>query len=1046
MTFSLLMMSSSSLLADGARLHEKTPFNIPRQRADIALTEFAEQADVTLIFPYDKVREVSAQRLVGSYPIDEAVEILLRGTGLKAMVGDDGQLTITAGHPIGGSSTVYKKNKLSSAILSIMASMFGAGAQAQSDDAQQPSTIEEVSVTGIRASLQRAMDIKRDGSGVVDAISAEDIGKFPDTNVAESLQRITGVSIDRSGGEGQLITVRGFGPQFNTVLVNGRQMATENQGREFSFDTLASELVKGIAVHKTSTARMQSGGVGSTVNVTTARPFDFNGFKVAGSVKSLYDENSEESSPQISGLVSNTFADGKFGVLLAVSHQERSTRLNQGQTDGWLANVLDNVDPAEIDDSASRSGNTFIPQNFDTKVTFEERTRTGGSLVLQFAPTDDLEVTLDGIYSDFDIETDATSFGHWFTADNLENIVLDENGTAIDLFQEVGHATDFHAKKFDRLTKTSQYGINAQWAASDNLSLSFDASTSSAERAGNNGGENQLSLIGYLNRSRLQIHPGQILPHSSEFQSADPSINNADGVQAGVSDYLDPSNGRAHVMLRRGWATDDQVDQYHIDGVWDEGSSSGLTRASFGLLYSTQTKSNVRLTDEANGVHCTFCGYPEGVDIPDEFLSVFDAGSGFLGDVSGSENLTTQWLAHDGEQLFAYLENIAGISYDAVRRNNSYEVEEDILAGYLELEFAGELAGMPLTAHTGVRVESTDVAVEGTESPLERLDILDLTELQAVVGEAQPLSADSSYHSVLPNMDVKLDITDSLVARFAASRSLTRPTLDQLSPVTVINTTRQGGNLRSSSGNQELEPFASDNLDLSLEYYYGDSSYVSVGYFRKDVENFIISTTEDQTFTNSAGELVTDPSTGDVTGIAPGEDPQNAVDPNDSVATFTLTKPSNGESAQVDGLELAVQHSFGDTGFGVIANATLVDSDAELDVDDVTQTFALTGLSDSFNLVGFYEKGPFQARLAWNWRDEFLQSLVQTVSGEPTFVDDYQQWDMSASYDINDSVSIFFEGLNLTEEVLLKHGRYDNHFLLAEDSGRRFALGLRATF
>ncbi|MGL6159936.1 MAG: TonB-dependent receptor [Microbulbifer sp.] len=1046
MTFSLLMMSSSSLLADGARLHEKTPFNIPRQRADIALTEFAEQADVTLIFPYDKVREISAQRLVGSYPIDEAVEILLRGTGLRAMVGDDGQLTITAGHPIGGSSTVYKKNKLSSAILSIMASVFGAGAQAQSDDAQQSGTIEEISVTGIRASLQRAMDIKRDGSGVVDAISAEDIGKFPDTNVAESLQRITGVSIDRSGGEGQLITVRGFGPQFNTVLVNGRQMATENQGREFSFDTLASELVKGIAVHKTSTASLQSGGVGSTVNVTTARPFDFNGFKVAGSVKSLYDENSEESSPQISGLVSNTFADGKFGVLLAVSHQERSTRLNQGQTDGWLANVLDNVDPGEIDDSASRSGNTFIPQNFDTKVTFEERTRTGGSLVLQFAPTDDLEVTLDGIYSDFDIETDATSFGHWFTADNLENIVLDENGTAIDLYQEVGHATDFHAKKFDRLTKTSQYGINAQWTASDNLSLSFDASTSSAERAGNNGGENQLSLIGYLNRSRLQIHPGQILPHSSEFQSADPSINNADGVQAGVSDYLDPSNGRAHVMLRRGWATDDQVDQYHIDGVWDEGSSSGLIRASFGLLYSTQTKSNVRLTDEADGVHCTFCGYPEGVDIPDEFLSVFDAGSGFLGDVSGSENLTTQWLAHDGEQLFAYLENIAGISYDAVRRNNSFKVEENVLATYLELEFAGELAGMPLTAHTGVRVESTDITVDGTESPLERLDILDQTELTAVLGEAQAIKADSSYDSVLPNMDLKLDITDSLIARFAASRTLTRPTLNQLAPVTVINETRQGGNLNSSSGNQELEPFASGNLDLSLEYYYGDNSYVSVGYFRKDVENFIISITEDQTFTNSAGELVTDPSTGDVTDIAPEEDRQNAVDPNDSVAVFTLTKPSNGESAQVEGLELAVQHSFSDTGFGVIANVTLVDSDAKLDVDDVTQAFALPGLSDSFNLVGFYEKGPFQARLAWNWRDEFLQSLVQNVSGEPTFVDDYQQWDMSASYDINDSVSIFFEGLNLTEEVLLKHGRYDNHFLLAEDSGRRFALGLRATF
>ncbi|WP_346838443.1 TonB-dependent receptor [Microbulbifer sp. SAOS-129_SWC] len=1042
-------MSASSVLADSARLHETELFNIPRQRADIALTAFAEQADLTLIFPFDDVRKVQAQRLVGSYPIDEGVAILLEGTGLKAMVGDDGQLTITAGHPIGGSSTVYKKNQLSSAILSIMASMIGTGAagaaQAQSDDAQQPGTIEEVSVTGIRASLQRAMDVKRDSNGVVDAISAEDIGKFPDTNVAESLQRISGVSIDRSGGEGQLITVRGFGPQFNTVLVNGRQMATENQGREFSFDTLASELVKSLAVYKTSTATQQSGGVGSTVNVTTARPFDFNGLKVAGSVKSLYDENSGDSKPQISGLVSNTFADGKFGVLLAVSRQERSTRLNQAQTDGWLTNVLGNVAPSEIDASASHSDNTFIPQNFDTKVTFEERTRTGGSLVLQFAPTDDLQITADGIYSDFDIVTNATSFGHWFTADNLENVVLDENGTAIDMFQEVGHATDFHSKKFDRLTSTSQYGINVNWDATENLNLSFDASTSGAKRAGNNGRENQLSLIGYLNRSRLQILPGETLPYSSEFQSADPDIYNADGVQAGVSDYLDPSNGRAHVMLRRGWATDDRVNQYRFDGVWDEGNSSGLTRAKFGLLYSQETKSNEYLSDEANGVHCTFCGYPENVDIPDNFMHVFDAGSDFLSGVSGHQHMTTKWLAHDGEKLFAYLEGIGGISYDAVRRNNSYEVEENVLASYMELEFAGELAGMPLTAHTGVRVESTNVTVNGTESPLESLQILDQTELQAVMGEPQSVSADNDYHSVLPNMDVKLEITDELVARFAASRTMTRPTLGQLSPVSVLNTTRQGGNLRSSSGNQELEPFLSDNLDLSLEYYYGDNSYVSVGYFRKDVDNFIISSTEDQTFTNSAGQLVTDPSTGDITSIAPGEDPQDAVDPNDGVAVFTLTKPSNGESAAVDGLELAMQHSF-DSGFGVIANATLVNSDAELNVDDVTQTFALTGLSDSLNLVGFYERGPFQARLAWNWRDEFLQSLVQNVSGEPTFVDAYQQWDMSASYDINDRMTVFFEGLNLTDETLLKHGRYANQFLLAEDSGRRFALGLRATF
>jgi len=233
---------------------------------------------------------------------------------------------------------MYRKTKLACSVAAVLASAISANS-AFAQDAQPNKDVEVIEVSGIRSSVAKSMDVKRSSAGVVDAISAEDIGDFPDTNLAESLQRITGVSIDRSGGEGQLITVRGFGPQFNTVLVNGRQMASENDSRAFSFDTIASELVSSLDVHKTSTATMQSGGVGSTININTARPFALNGFKMAGSVKGVYDENSEETTPQFSGLISNTFNDDTFGVLLAVSHQERETRLNQAQMDGWLENV-----------------------------------------------------------------------------------------------------------------------------------------------------------------------------------------------------------------------------------------------------------------------------------------------------------------------------------------------------------------------------------------------------------------------------------------------------------------------------------------------------------------------------------------------------------------------------------------------------------------------------------------------------------------------------------------------------------------------------------
>ncbi|MFD3303509.1 TonB-dependent receptor [Alteromonas macleodii] len=968
---------------------------------------------------------------------------------------------------------MYRKTKLACSVAAVLASAISANS-AFAQDAQPNKDVEVIEVSGIRSSVAKSMDVKRSSAGVVDAISAEDIGDFPDTNLAESLQRITGVSIDRSGGEGQLITVRGFGPQFNTVLVNGRQMASENDSRAFSFDTIASELVSSLDVHKTSTATMQSGGVGSTININTARPFALNGFKMAGSVKGVYDENSEETTPQFSGLISNTFNDDTFGVLLAVSHQERETRLNQAQMDGWLENV--GVPNPVTQSGDAWTGNVFSPRNYDHKVTFEERTRTNANLVFQYAPNDKLVVTADALYSDFDVESEATSYGHWFTAPNIQGVgddgslfdengnrrspTVDANGTIVDLYQEVGLATDMHAKTFDRLTDTYAIGLNFDYQYSDNLNLSFDLSHSEAEREANNGGGDQLSLIGYANRVRFQVDDN-ILPVASMFASPNDNIYSGqqeldgaivtgpDGFPIynpaltpdGVSNHLDEANSRAHVMLRRGWAVEDEVSQLRFDGEYVT-DGSGLTEIRFGAQYSTETKSLTRWDNEGVGIHCTYCGYPDLPEIPAGSQYVFDAGSDFLSDVSGSGRMPTSWLAHDGEANFAFLEsyyqsvNGDSISFDAVRRNNSFEVEEDIISTYMEFDFEGEVADMFLSATAGVRYEMTDVTVNGTQAPITGLTILDQTEMLAGFGNAQSIATESDYDVLLPNFSVRLEITDDLIARFAASSTITRPTLNSMSPVTVITTTRQGGDLTSTSGNPALEPFKSDNLDLSLEYYYDEASYASIGYFRKLVSNFIVNSQEDKTFELADGSLLTDPSTGTNA---------SAPDAGDDVAVFTNTLPNNGEDATVDGFELALQHTF-DNGFGVLANGTIVDSDAELDPFDINQVFALTGLSDSYNLVAFYETDDYQIRLAYNWRDEFVQSLTQGQGDGPTIVESYQQLDISGSYSVTDNVEIFFEGINLTEEFVHKRGRFSNHLLLVEDSGRRWAFGVRGNF
>lgn len=1022
-------------------------FHIPPSSAAKALRAISERSNKSLLFSQDVVEAVQTGGLVGKYSVTGALEKLLTGTGLKAEITDYGVIVVTRqGAPSDlREEAVNAKNKatLMGGVASVFAALVSTPSQAQ-DTSNSNNVIEEIVVTGIKGSLQSARNIKRNASGVVDAIAAEDIGQLPDTNLAESLQRITGVSIDRSGGEGQFITVRGFGPEFNTVLVNGRQIASEDLSRAFAFDTIASELVNGIQVHKSSTATLQSGGIGSTVNITTARPLDIDGFKAVGSVNVAYEANSEEATPQASGLISNTFADGKFGVLASFSYQKRKTRLDQVISDGWLENV--GIPQSEINGGAGFEGNIFSPRNLDTQVTFEDRERIGGTLVLQYAPTSDLEFTLDGLYSKFDNKTDATSFGHWFTAPNLENVTVDENGTVTDLFQEVGLATDFHSKKFDRLTDTYMIGFNTDWQASESLNVNFDAHYSKASRAANNGGGNQLSLIGYANRVRFQSDDA-ILPWVSEFDTANPNIYSGqqeiEGVAYdpnvtpdGVSNYLDTANSRAHVMLRRGFEVDDEVQQYRINTTWDEGNTTGLTAIKAGLLFSREVKDLTRWDNET-GVHCTFCGYPDSPVIPADRQFIFDAGSGFLGGVSGADRLFTRWLAHDGEEQFAFVEQVSGLSFDAVRRGSSFTVKERTISGYVETDWAGEVAGMPISAVAGIRAETTEVTVTGTDEPISRLIILDQTELLAERASVVPISERSDYSVLLPNFALRLDPTDNLVIRFAASQTLTRPTLESLSPVLNLTTTRQGGDFRADSGNPNLVPFRSDNLDLSIEYYYGDADYISLGVFRKDVSNFIVTAQTQETLLDANGNVLLDPSTGNDT---------SAPDAADTPAVFTIARPINGEAATVRGLEAAIQHTFGDTGFGIQLNATIVDGSAPLDPADVTQIFALTGLSDSANAVGFYDKGPLQVRIAWNWRDRFLQSLSQTQGNGVTFVRSYSQVDASAAYQITDNISVFFEGVNLNNEKLLRHGRFENHFLRAENSGRRFNLGARVNF
>lgn len=1023
-------------------------FSIAAQPAEMAVGQLGRQGGVQIIAARRLTHAKQANAVEGDMSVAVALERLLEGTSLTARQTGPRTYAIV---PTAANMSVTKVSALvAPAEHAALYAAVGAPDAEPAVAGDTPPAAQEIVVTGLRASLNSARGIKRSASGIVDAIATQDIGKLPDANLAESLQRITGVSIDRSGGEGAFITVRGFGPEFNTVLINGRQLATptdpsQASGRAFSFDTLASELVSGVEVFKSSTARLQSGGVGSTVNIKTARPFDYKGLKFSASVDGNYDGNAKKAAPDASFLLSDTFADGRFGVLLSGSYQRRHTKLKQAQTDGWLVNPTvpaDQINGGQgTVSSADPQGNLFIPQNFDTKVTREDRERIGGTLVLQYRPTDDVTVTADGLYTKFTDTTDARSYGHWFTASNLTNVVTDANGTATDLTQATGIATDFHDKKFDKRTNTHEFGLNVEWNISPTLTVSVDGTYSRAKEDPNGGREAYLALLGYLTGSDRYRSDGATLPYTTETLPT--FANPASPCGSAVTDSGVPASGNVvgageplcqHVMLLRGYGTNDQVFQARTDFNYKSEESQGLVNASWGGYFSHDRK-DTSLYSNDGGTGCTVCGYNLAApgNVP---ISVYNAGGGFLSGVSGSDRLLTQWQTFDGDALFDAITaqqraNNPNFTFAPPLVNDTI-VKERVVGGYLETQFDGDFAGRPFSLVAGVRVENTSTNINGLATAYTALVRLanDQTQYGSTSSGTTRTIGKASYTDILPNLAFKWQLSDKLIARFAASQTITRPTLEELSPVTTLLTLRPG-NFAASRGNPDLKPFKSSNLDLSFEYYYGQSSYVSLGGYFKSVNNFIVLNQTTGPVAAAGGGSLNDPATG-------------------TPAQFAITAPVNGQDASVSGLEAAWQQSLGNTGFGFQVNGTVVHSNRKLNPQDLSNKFALTGLSNSANAVLFYDKHGIEARVAYNWRDHFLQYLapppLNGAGQAVTQVRAYSQIDASLTYHITPHASIFVEGANLTNSTALKYAYYTNQFLYAEDSGRRFKFGARVNF
>jgi TonB-dependent receptor len=911
-----------------------------------------------------------------------------------------------------------------------------------------PETVEEVVVTGIRSSLQHSLDMKREASGVVDVITAEDIGKFPDSNVAASLQRVPGVSIQRSGtrGEPTGITVRGFGGDFNETLFDGRRISTANGGRAVDFSTVGSDFVGALTVMKTPDVTLSSSSIGATINIAFPKPLDRPGMHFSASAAANEQDEASSVQPSAGMLFSDTFADDTVGILVDGIYTKRDTNANRVFVSGWEGGkfrpcqMTANCTPTELAAAGTIVG--WWQQQFGAEQSQVTDERIDGRIAFQWRPSDSMLLTLDDNYSRQKIETGTYGFGLWFGLNDLRSVVLDSNGTVTD-YRQPGTPTDLNGGFSNQTVKTNQVGVNFKIDASDNLSFDTDVSYAKSELDGAFDGAD-IGYGGTLGVTMGATVTGDSASHLPEMSAFGPNGN--------AAQFLDPTIIGSHVLVRTAQENSDTLKQVRFTTTWKQDDVSVDVGGSYVDDEFTLQGANTF----ANNFWQTWSGYgapsgrTTGVLVPSSIYQGTISTSSFMPGFSGMNTYPTSLLKYSPYDLYGYLQglgnpqaqNIPGYNYPCCGTNYTgtlsladdpgsvQDITEKTWAIFLATHLDTELGGKKFHVGAGIRREHTAVTSSGLGRVPTQLTLspADPTLLTTTFSPTQPISTDSDYSYLLPSLDVKLELTDAWHLRFDASRTLTRPAITFLTPVLNVGALPRVGALNANGGNPALKPYLSDNLDLAVEWYYGTNSYLSVDAFVKDVTNFIVQGTQRQTING-----VIDPTTG-------------------QPAIYTVSQRVNGPDATVNGWEIAWQHVFGDSGFGFNANATFVDTNKPYDRTDISQSgFAVTGLANSANLVAFFDKYGFEARLAGNWRDEYLLQFGQNQNNsafgaEPTFVNSSLQIDFSTSYQITEKINVYFEALNITDETQSTHGRFDNELLDAFNYGRRYSLGARVRF
>jgi TonB-dependent receptor len=948
--------------------------------------------------------------------------------------------------------------------LAFSSAIFAADAPASSSD-----DLSEIVVTGIRASLQKSLDIKREAIGVVDAISAEDIGQFPDNNLAAAMQRIPGVTISRGTssvggvpttyGAATEITVRGFGPQFNETLFDGRPAASGLNKLGFDFSSLGADFVSEVNVLKTPDYALSGGAIGATVNVIFPKPFDHPGLRMVGSVSGEYSDTEGKASPNAGVLFSDTFADDTFGVLADFGYAETKVESNHVNIQGWEGFQLAPSQLAGAAAGASTMGsiNSWFIQDYGIYQEHNKDQRYDGRLALQWHPNDALMLTVDDNYSKDTITQDQYGYSVWFNSGSLTDVTRANDGT-LTSFVQPNTPTDFQGQVNGSVLENNMIGFNAAWDVNPNFKGIIDYSNSQSKL--NPGGQ----------YSSIDADVGYGPSGSGGSCIAGTGVPACNGTNVGIAGVGSKSlpyptsigpNGDASLFINNGIIgshvlpisqpeNKDTVNQFKLEGQWHQDK----LRAKFGFQYVDDKRDLKSYDDFQNNNWQAYAGYGPasdntgGVTLPQNFFNNSFSTGNFINGFANSNSLPPGILAFNPYTVLNYLQGLGnpqttnipganktcctppfnGIYMTALNNSSVQTIQEKSYSPYLSILDETPIGSMKLHESFGVRFEDTTVYSSGLGAVPTSLTVqpADHTAFLVTYGPTTTVSNANRYKYMLPSLDLNLDVTDDVKVRFDASRSLSRPPLQLITPVTNLATSERVGSLVATGGNPNLLPYSSDNLDLGAEWYYQRNSYLSADVFLKEVSNFIVGGTTHQ----NIGGLI-DPTTG-------------------QPAQFAVTTNINGPSAEVRGIELAVQHSFWDTGFGFQANATFVSTNKPYNPYDLTTSgFAVTGLANSANFVAFWEKYGFHIRVMVNHRNEYLDHFGQAQNNsafgtEPTFVNATTEVDMSAQYDIGKHFSVYFTGTNLNDSVYSTHGRFSDQLLDVIDYGATYVLGVRA--